>query len=140
MTLMDFLHKLGFYRSKSNHEIFISEDQFIFLAVYVNDLLLFDSDTMRLDEIQCQLFSQFKMTDFDEISHYLGIKINVIKNSIFIYQTTYIKKILNYFEMFNYNLVSISMITGLLSTLGSSTTDASSSQKKWYQSAIESLI
>ena len=80
------------------------------------------------------------MTDFDEISHYLNMKINVIDDFIFICQTTYIKKILNYFKIFNCNPVSTFIMTGLLSTLDSSTTDASSSQKKWYQSAIESLI
>ena len=55
MTLMDFLHKLGFHKSKSDHEVFISENQSIFLAVYIDDLLLFSSDTARLDKIQHQL-------------------------------------------------------------------------------------
>ena len=140
MTLMDFLHKLGFHRSRSDHGVFISEDRSIFLAVYVDDLLLFGSDTMRLDEIQRQLSSRFKMTDLGEISHYLGMEVDVIDDSISIHQTTYIKKILNHFKMSNCNPVSTPMVTGLLSTLGPSTTDASSSQKEWYQSAIESLI
>ena len=140
MTLMNFLHKFGFHKSKSDHEVFISEDQSIFLTVYVDDLLLFSLNTMRLDEIQCQLFSQFKMTNLDEISHYLGMEVDVTDDSISIHQTTYIKKILNHFKMFNCNSVSIFMMTGLLSTLGPSTINASSSQKEWYQSAIESLI
>ena len=80
------------------------------------------------------------MTDFDEIPHYLNMKVNVIDNSIFICQITYIKKILNCFKMFNCNSVSTSIVVGLLSTFGPSTTDVSSSQKEWYQSAIESLI
>ena len=80
------------------------------------------------------------MTDLDEISHYLNMEVDVTENSIFIHQTTYIKKILNHFEMSNCNPVSTSMVAGLLSTLGPSTTDASSSQKEWYQSAIGSLI
>ena len=84
ITLMDFLHKFGFHKSKLDHEVFISENQFIFFAVYVDDLLLFGLDTMRLDKIQHQLFSQFKMTDFDEISHYLDMEVDVIDNSIFI--------------------------------------------------------
>ena len=140
MIFMDFLHKLDFHRSKSDHEVFISENQSIFLAVYVDDLLLFGLDTMRLDEIQHQLSSQFKMTDLNEISHYLGMEVDVTDDSISICQTTYIKKILNCFKMFNCNPASIFMMAGLLSTLGPFTTDASSSQKEWYQSVIESLI
>ena len=130
MTLMDFLHKLDFHRLKSDYKIFISEDQSIFLIVYVDDLLLFGSDTMRLNEIQCQLFLWFKMMNLDEISHYLGMEVNVIDDSIFIYQITYIKKILNCFKMSNCNSVSIFIMAGLLFTLGSSITDVSSSQKE----------
>ena len=130
MTLMDFLHKLGFHKSKSDHKVFISENQFIFLTVYVNDLLLFSLNTMRLDEIQCQLSSQFKMTDFNEIFHYLDMEVNIIDNFIFIHQITYIKKILNHFKIFNCNSVSIFMVTDLLSTLDPFITNASSSQKK----------
>ena len=59
---------------------------------------------------------------------------------IFICQIIYIKKILNHFEMFNCNPVSTFMMTGLLSTFDSSTTDALSSQKEWYQLTIEFLI
>ena len=140
MIFIDFLHKLSFHRSKLNHKIFISENQSIFLAVYVDDLLLFSLDIIRLDEIQHQLSSQFKMTDLNEISHYLNMKVDVTKNSIFIHQITYIKKILNCFKMFNCNSVSIFIMTDLLSTLDSSITDVSSLQKEWYQSAIESLI
>ena len=140
MIFMDFLHKLGFHKSKSNHEVFISEDWFIFLAVYINDFLLFSSDTMRFDEIQYQLFSWFKMMNFNEISHYLDMEVDVIDDFIFIYQITYIKKILNYFEMFNCNSVSTFIMTDLLFIFDPSTINASSSQKEWYQSAIESLI
>ena len=85
MTFMNFLHKLDFYRLKSNYEVFISKDQSIFIAVYVDDLLLFGSDTMRLDKIQHQFFSWFKMTNLDEISHYLDMEIDVTDDSIFIY-------------------------------------------------------
>ena len=140
MIFMNFLHKLGFYKSRSDYEVFIFENQSIFLAVYVNDLLFFDLDTMRLDKIQHQLSLWFKMTDFNEISHYLNMIVNVTDDFIFICQIIYIKKILNHFKIFNCNSVSIFMITGLLSTFDSSITDVSSSQKEWYQSAIKSLI
>ena len=137
---MNFLHKFGFHKSKSDYEVFISEDQFIFLAVYINDFLLFNLNTMRLDEIQCQLSLWFKMTDLDKIFHYLGMEVDVTDDFISIHQIIYIKKILNCFEMFNCNSVSTFMMIDLLSTFDSSITDALSSQKEWYQLTIESLI
>ena len=85
---------------------------------------------MRLDKIQYQLSLQFKMTDFDKIFYYLNMKVDVTDDFIFIHQITYIKKILNCFEIFNCNFVSIFIMTDLLSTLNSSITDASLSQKK----------
>ena len=38
-TLQDFLQKLGFKRTESDHGVFVSEDMFI--AIYVDDLLIF---------------------------------------------------------------------------------------------------
>ena len=80
------------------------------------------------------------MLNLNEISYYLDMKVDITDDSISICQTTYIKKILDCFEIFNYNSVSTFMMTGLLSTFSSSTTDVSSSQKEWYQSAIKSFI
>ena len=70
------------------------------------------------------------MMDFDEISHYLDMKVDVIENFIFIYQTIYIKKILNCFKMFNCNFVLIFMITDLLSIFNFFIINALSSQKE----------
>ena len=130
MTFINFLYKFGFYKSKSDYKIFISENQFIFLAVYANDFLLFSLDIIRLNKIQYQLSSQFKMTDFNKISHYLNMKVNITDDSIFIYQITYIKKILNHFKIFNCNSVSIFIMADLLFTFDSSNTNVSSSQKE----------
>ena len=58
------------------------------------------------------------------------MKINITDDFIFIHQTTYIKKILNHFEIFNCNSVSTFIVTGLLSTLDFSITDVLSSQKE----------
>ena len=140
MIFINFLHKLDFHKSKSDYKIFISENWFIFIAVYIDDLLFFNSNTTRLDKIQYQLSLQFKMIDFNEISHYLNIKIDITDDFISIYQITYIKKILNCFEIFNCHSVSTFMITDLLSMLNPSIINALLLQKEWYQSAIKFLI
>lgn len=43
-TLLDFYQKLDFYKTEANHGFFVSADKTMFIAVYVNDLLLFSAD------------------------------------------------------------------------------------------------
>jgi len=81
-TLVDFLAKLGLYPLNSNYTVFISGDRSIFLAVYMDNLLLFSLDMKRMDEIQENLSARFKMTDLGQISHYLGIEVDVIDDII----------------------------------------------------------
>ncbi len=50
-TLVEFLKKLGFIPLELDHGIFISKDKQLFIAVYVNDLLLFGADISRLEDI-----------------------------------------------------------------------------------------
>lgn len=140
MTLVDFLHKLGFQRSKSDYGVFILKDRSTYIAVYVDDLLLFGSNTKILDEIQRQLSSRFKMTDLGEISHYLGMEVDVASDLITLRQTTYIKKILDRFDLSKCAPVMTPMEAGLSSLLLPSTTEASPATKEWYQSAIGSLM
>jgi hypothetical protein len=65
----DIIHKflidLGFKRSDSDHAIFIFKagNKTIFLVMYVNDLLLFESNLNDLKIIQNQLKKRFKMTN-----------------------------------------------------------------------------
>ena len=47
--------------------------------------------------MQDQLRACFKITDLEEISHYLGMEVEVDTERISLRQTTYIKKILQRF-------------------------------------------
>ncbi len=44
-TLLDFLRKLDFHKTEADHGLFVSVDKTMFIAVYVDDLLLFGADT-----------------------------------------------------------------------------------------------
>ena len=51
-TLLDFLKKLGFYKTEADHSLFVSADKTMFIAVYVDDLLLFGQDIYpRIDDV-----------------------------------------------------------------------------------------
>ena len=45
--------------------------------MYVNDLFLLEKNTSNLQKIQNKLKSRFRIIDFEKISHYLKMQINV---------------------------------------------------------------
>ena len=139
-TIADFLKKLGLERLELDHGVFVSKDRQLFLALYVDDLLLFGSDESCLTNIQDQLRARFKMTDLGEISHYLGMEVDVETERISLRQTTYIKKILERFQMTDCKPSSIPMNPGVANSLLPSEHQADRATIKWYQSAIGSLM
>ena len=48
-TIVKFFKKLGFIRLELDYGIFVSSDKQLFIAVYINNLLLFGLDTTRLE-------------------------------------------------------------------------------------------
>ena len=140
-TLADYLKKLGLERLELDHSVFVSQDQQIYLAVYVDDLLLFGSDDSRLTDIQDQLNARFKMTNLGEISHYLGMEVDVeVGKKISLRQTTYLRKILERFQMADCKPASVPMNPGVANSLLPSDNQADRATIKWYQSAIGSLM
>lgn len=78
---MDFLKKLDFYKTETDHSLFVSSDKIIFIAVYVDYLLLFGADgDLRIDNVMQNLCDQFKMTDLGDVSHYLDMEVDVNPN------------------------------------------------------------
>ena len=82
---------MGFKRTYSDHGVYVSDDMFI--AIYVDDLVIFEKDTSKLQQLQHELKFRFRMTDLGEVSHYLGIEVdvNIDKSVITLRQTTYLK-------------------------------------------------
>ncbi len=119
-----FLIDLDFKRSDSNHAIFIVKNETIFLAMYVNVLLLFESNLNNLKIIQNKLKKRFKMIDLSQFSHYLEMKIIIITNQLILTQSTYLRKVLKQFSMKECKLVSTSMKSDVANTLISATEKA----------------
>lgn len=92
-TLVDFLKKLGFYRLELDHGVFVSKDRKQFIAIYIDDLLLFEADIPQLERIENELSDRSKMTDLGDLSHYFGMEIDVdVGKTITIKQMTYLNK------------------------------------------------
>ncbi len=77
-TLLGFLRKLDFYKTDADHGLLVSADKTMFIAVYVDDLLLLGADIdPRMDDVIQNLRDKFRMTDLGDMSHYFGIEVDV---------------------------------------------------------------
>ena len=79
----------------------VSGSKFIFLVLYVDDILLTANDTDLLIESKQLLFSHFDMKDLEEASYVLGIQILCDRRSgiMRLSQLTYIERILKRFNL-----------------------------------------
>ena len=79
----------------------VSGSKYIFLVLYVDDILLAANDTNLLIETKQLLFSHFDVKDLREASYLLGIQILCDRPSdiLRLSQQTYIESILKRFNM-----------------------------------------
>lgn len=106
--MANFFKNLDLEYLEHDYDVFVSQDWQFFLAIYVNDLLLFASNESRLTDIQDKLGAQFKMINLGEVSYYLGMEIDIeVGKKVFLWQTIYLMKILGRFQMINCKLASI---------------------------------
>lgn len=69
---------LDFYNTEPDHGLLVSADKTMFIAVYVDDLLLFEADIdPRLNDVMQNLQDRFWITDLGEISHWFGMEIRL---------------------------------------------------------------
>ncbi len=139
--LVEFLKKLRFVGLELDHGIFISKDKQVFISVYVNDLLFFRADISRLEDIQQKLHDRFKMTDLGDISYYLRMEVDdVVGEKITFSQSTYLKKMLDWFKMTECKPATVSMNLGVANSLLSYDVNTDKATIKWYQSVIGSFM
>ena len=92
----------------------VSGSSYIFLVLYVDDILLASNDSDLLFETKYMLSTHFDMKDLGEASYVLGIKIlrdrdnGVLKLS----QRTYFEKILKRFNMHNCSFTKAPIVKG----------------------------
>ncbi|RVW57835.1 Retrovirus-related Pol polyprotein from transposon TNT 1-94 [Vitis vinifera] len=92
----------------------VSRSSYIFLVLYVDDILLASNNSDLLIETKHMSSTHFDMKDLGEASYVLGIKIlrdranGVLKLS----QRTYIEKILKKFNMHNYSYTRARIMKG----------------------------
>lgn len=113
--LSAFLQKCNLVPLRSDYAVFVNHDRTLFLAVYVDDILIFGKNHKAIDELKASLKRKFEMTDMGPAHMYLGMQIthNRQTNTIYLDQKKYLLTVLDRFNMSNCNAVSTPMETGL---------------------------
>ena len=92
---------LGFVKSPSEATLYIKEidANLIIVSVYVDDLLVTDSNEKLVKEFKAKMLKVFEMTDLGLMSYFLGMEVKQDHDGVFISQKKYAKEILNKFHM-----------------------------------------
>jgi hypothetical protein len=137
--LRDFLFSKGFIMGKVGTTLFtkkISKDLFV-LQIYVDDIIFGSTNQDFCEEFGKMMANEFEMSMIGELSYFLGLQINQLKNGIFVSEGKYIKYMLKKFGMEDAKAISTSMGTN-----GNLDSDANGNMvdQKLYRSMIESLL
>nr|GFB57890.1 zinc finger, CCHC-type [Tanacetum cinerariifolium] len=81
----------------------------VIICLYVDDMLIFETDQNQVDKTKKFLSSRFSMKDMGEVDDILGIKIKRENKGIVITQSHYIEKILKKFSSEDCSSVSTHM-------------------------------
>lgn len=89
----------GYTQSQSDHCVYFCKllvDSFIYLLLYIDDMLISLKSTIKIEKLKSQLKNKFKMKDLEEAKKIIGMKIqrDRRKGTIYLTQTEYLKKIL----------------------------------------------
>ncbi|GKD41742.1 zinc finger, CCHC-type containing protein, partial [Tanacetum coccineum] len=79
------------------------------ICLYVDDMLIFSTDQVQVDQTKEFLSSRFSIKDMEEAGVILGIRIKYESNGIAISQSHYIEKVLKKFNYFDCTPVSTHM-------------------------------
>lgn len=111
------INKLGFKRLSSEPCVYIynHKNELMIIALYVDDIMLFSSKTCQMKSvIKEKLMEEFDITDLGTADCVLGMKIiRTHDGNILLNQSSYIKRILEKFNMFNCKPAATPMEVGL---------------------------
>lgn len=106
-----FMIDYKYHRTTSDHCVYVknfSDGDFVILLLYVDDMLIVDRDTIKIDRLKKELSKSFAMKDLGPTRQILGMKISRDRQNgkLWLSQEKYIEKVLNRFNMSNAKEVS----------------------------------
>jgi hypothetical protein len=91
------IQEFGMIRCEADHSVFLrcsSSNQFIYLVVYVDDIVITGDDHTGIQELKQHLFKHFQTKDLGQLRYFLGIEVAQSKAGIAISQRKYVLDIL----------------------------------------------
>jgi transposase InsO family protein len=114
--MVDALLRLHFTPLDSDSCVFVhrGDGYVMFIALYVDDLLIFSSSLPRLLHLKSKLSQLFEMTDMGEAHYILGLKItrNRSVRQLCLSQQEYVRRVVERYGLTNCNPASIPLTTG----------------------------
>src|SRR5258705_4127210 len=114
----------------------------LFIAVYIDDLLIFGPKGLVMDNLKDLLKSEFKVTNLGDLHWLLGIRIEYRDHDIALSQSAYIDTILKCFGLYDCNPVTYSLDKN--HQIDKATTNADNTDSevniKLYQQMVGSLM
>ena len=112
-----YIQELGFMSSWANHCVYNQKvsDYFIYVVLYVNDMLLVENNMDLIKEVKLQLFSKFDMKNLGT-THFIlrmDIKRDRADTRLQLNQSKYVETIPNHFNMQGCKLVKVSIRMGV---------------------------
>ena len=106
----------GYRKTTSDHCVFVikfSNDDFIILLLYVDDMLIVGKNVSRIDRLKKQLGKSFSMKDIGVAKQILSIRIirDRKEKKLWLSQEHYIKRVLQRFHMEKAKVVSTTLAT-----------------------------
>ncbi|GKD49774.1 ribonuclease H-like domain-containing protein [Tanacetum coccineum] len=107
------LSEHGFIQSQSDHSLFLknTNDIFIALLVYVDDIVITGNDSVEINKVKEFLSSKFQIKDLGKLKYFLGIEILEENDGVFISQRKYCLELLQEFGMLACKPISTPMET-----------------------------
>lgn len=107
----EFLKQKGLVQLKTERCVFKTEDSSMFIAIYVDDGIIYSKTEKDITSILEELKREFKIKIFNEIDTFVGIHINETENSIKISQENFAKTVVERFYLTDAKISKIPMDT-----------------------------
>ena len=112
-----YIQGLGLVRSKVNHYVYYKQvgENFIYVVLYVDDMLLVENNMKVMKEVKMNLSSKLAMKDLSASNLIMGmeIKINSADRKLSLNQRKYFETILHRFNMQECKLVKVPVPVGI---------------------------
>lgn len=97
--IAEYLHFCGYEASNSDHSLFIKKCDGLHIVVllYVDDLIITGNNDDEISKLQEELSIRFDMKRLGQLSHFLGLIVENMKDGIFVTQKTYAEKLVERF-------------------------------------------